>query len=74
MGGRHSIFHRAAYAAAMSKVCKEPSAAATMAWLLVMRQRYSLQAAATLLGTTPRRVEHLLAGLMQRRARLWRTA
>ena len=43
-----------------------------MAWLLVMRQRYSLQAAATLLGTTPRRIEHMLAGMVQRRAHNWR--
>jgi len=45
-----------------------------MAWMLVMRQRYSLDAAATLLGTTPRRVQHMLAGMMQRRAHRWRTA
>jgi len=58
----------------MNKVCKQPTPAATMAWLLVMRQRYSLQAAATLLGTTPRRVEHMLAGMVQRRAQRWRMA
>jgi hypothetical protein len=47
---------------------------AAMAWLLVMRQRFSLQAAATVLGTTPRRVEHMLAGMLQRRAQHWRMA
>ena len=62
------------YALAMSKVCKQPTQLASMAWLLVMRQRYSLQAAATLLGTTPRRIEHMLAGMMQRRAQRWRYA
>lgn len=45
-----------------------------MAWMLVMRQRYSLEAAATLLGTTPRRIEHMLAGMVQRRAHRWRLA
>lgn len=58
----------------MPKVCKEPTPTASMAWLLVMRQRYSLDAAATLLGTTPRRVEHMLAGMLQRRAQRWRLA
>jgi hypothetical protein len=56
------------------KNCKPPTPAAQMAWLLVMRQRYSLQSAATLLGTTPRRVQHMLAGMVQRRAHSWRMA
>jgi hypothetical protein len=58
----------------MIKTAKPLSSTASMAWLLVMRQRYSLQAAATLLGTTPRRVEHMLAGMVQRRAQRWRMA
>jgi len=58
----------------MKKFCKEPTQVASMAWMLVMRQRYSLDAAATLLGTTPRRVEHMLAGMVQRRAQRWRLA
>jgi hypothetical protein len=58
----------------MNKVCKQPTQAAAMAWMLVMRQRYSLEAAATLLGTTPRRIEHMLAGMVQRRAHRWRLA
>jgi hypothetical protein len=53
---------------------KAPTQLASMAWLLVMRQRYSLQSAASLLGTTPRRVEHMLAGMVQRRAHSWRMA
>jgi hypothetical protein len=56
------------------KSCKQPTQTATMAWLLVMRQRYSLEAAASLLGTTPRRVQHMLAGMVQRRAQRWRMA
>jgi hypothetical protein len=56
----------------MNKTCKQPTQIASMAWLLVMRQHYSLQAAASLLGTTPRRVEHMLAGMVQRRAQRWR--
>ena len=56
----------------MIKVCKPLSQTAAMAWLLVMRQRYSLDSAAALLGTTPKRVQHMLAGAMQRRARHWR--
>jgi hypothetical protein len=56
------------------RVCKAPTQMAAMAWLLVMRQRFSLQAAATVLGTTPRRVEHMLAGMVQRRAQHWRVA
>jgi hypothetical protein len=58
----------------MNKVAKQPTQAASMAWMLVMRQRYSLDAAASLLGTTPRRVEHMLAGMVQRRAQRWRMA
>jgi hypothetical protein len=58
----------------MVKTAKPLSPAASMAWLLVMRQRFSLQAAATILGTTPRRVEHMLAGMVQRRAQRWRLA
>jgi len=55
------------------RTCKAPTQMASMAWLLVMRQRFSLDAAATVLGTTPRRVEHMLAGMVQRRAHTWRT-
>jgi hypothetical protein len=44
------------------------SSTASVAWLLVIQQRYSLEAAATTLGTTPRRVQHMLAGLLQRQA------
>jgi hypothetical protein len=54
------------------RTLKAPTQMASMAWLLVMRQRYSLLAAAALLGTTPRRVEHMLAGMVQRRAQQWR--
>jgi len=56
------------------KTAKPLSPAASMAWLLVMRQRFSLEAAATIMGTTPRRVQHMLAGMVQRRARHWRMA
>jgi hypothetical protein len=56
------------------KTAKPLSPLASMAWLLVMRQRFSLDAAATIMGTTPRRVEHILAGMLQRRAQHWRMA
>jgi len=56
------------------KTAKPLSPAASLAWLLVMRQRFSLEAAATIMGTTPRRVQHMLAGMVQRRAQHWRMA
>jgi hypothetical protein len=52
----------------MSRTTKTTSSYASVAWLLVMSQHYSLEEAATTLGTTPRRVQHMLAGLLQRRA------
>lgn len=56
------------------RIRKAPTQMACMAWLLVMRQRLSLDAAATIMGTTPRRVEHMLAGMVQRRAQRWKLA
>jgi hypothetical protein len=56
------------------RTCKAPTQMASMAWVLVMRQRFSLESAATVLGTTPRRVQHMLAGMVQRRAQRWRSA
>ena len=56
------------------KTAKPLSQTASLAWLLVMRQRFSLDAAATIMGTTPRRIEHMLAGMLQRRAQHWRMA